>query len=225
MGLIEWIGAILGGIVINLIASELFAWGPRLSDWVTCWAVRQLPPEIQKRMREEWVGHLAALHPLSRTLAAIGFVLAAYRISVSFDRAARGALTLREWLTPKSIVVITMTRKGLQVMKARIISESDKVDTIISKAGNISGFEWLMIILGEDMDSEDVLVRRNLMAWARTTLYCVHQGILCLYGKQLQLPLLNSEPMISRTSSSSDDLMLDGPRERYVLRYRRTIRR
>jgi hypothetical protein len=34
MDVIWWVGAVAGAIGINLIASELFAWGPRLSEWL-----------------------------------------------------------------------------------------------------------------------------------------------------------------------------------------------
>jgi hypothetical protein len=84
MGLIWWITAILGAIALNLIASELFAWGPRLSECLMRHAVRRLAPEIQERMQEEWAGHLQTIPPgLWRVVAAEGFYLATHQINVA----------------------------------------------------------------------------------------------------------------------------------------------
>ena len=45
MDLIGWLVAVIGGIVVlNLIASELFAWGPKLSEWLMRHAVQTLAP-------------------------------------------------------------------------------------------------------------------------------------------------------------------------------------
>jgi hypothetical protein len=195
MGLIEWIGAILGGIAINLVASELFAWGPRLSECLTRWAVRRLPVEMQERMREEWAGHLHALTSLSRTFAAIGFVLAAYRIKVSFDRDARGALTLREWLALKPIVVMVMTSKAAIAM-ARAMSEPIVFSTATSKP---------LLTLGP----EDAMIRSNLMAKASAAWRRTHERMFRLYGTELQArdhPL----PEVPRTSSGEKILRLYG---------------
>jgi hypothetical protein len=63
MDLIAFLGAIAGGILINLTASELFAWGPRLSELLLHRAVQRLAPEMQDRMHEEWTGHLSAIPP------------------------------------------------------------------------------------------------------------------------------------------------------------------
>jgi hypothetical protein len=163
MGLIEWIGAILGGIAINLIASELFAWGPRFSNWLTRWAVRRLPIAMQGRLGEEWADHLDALHPLSRTLAAIGFALAACRIRVSFNRHARGALTVREWLTLKPVVVCVITPSAALAMKRGVGKALDAF---------ASGDHYSA---GVDLSPEDMLIRLNLMAKAVTALSHVYK--------------------------------------------------
>jgi hypothetical protein len=207
MGLIEWIGAILGGIAINLVASELFAWGPRFSEWLTHWAVRRLPVEMQERMQEEWAGHLNALHPLSRSFAAIGFVLAANRIKVSFDRDAKGALTLREWLAPKPIFVVVMTEKGAMSM-ARKMSEAINLEDDRSSA--------------VDLGPVDAEIRLNLMAKAKTALRHVQKRMLRIYGKELQ-PKHIYCTNLSRTSSG--DLAIKSARETWLFRIRSTIRR
>jgi hypothetical protein len=84
MDVIWWVTAAVGAIAINLIASELFAWGPRLSDWLMRRAVRRLAPEMQERMQEEWAGHLQTI-PLGlwRVVAAAGFYLATRQINVA----------------------------------------------------------------------------------------------------------------------------------------------
>jgi hypothetical protein len=84
MDVIWWVTAAVGAIAINLIASELFAWGPRLSEWLMHRAVRRLAPELQDRMQEEWAGHLQMIPPgLWRIVAASGFYLATRQINVA----------------------------------------------------------------------------------------------------------------------------------------------
>jgi hypothetical protein len=84
MDVIWWVTAVVGAIAVNLIASELFAWGPRLSEWLMRCAVRRLAPEMQDRMREEWAGHLQTIPPgLWRIVAAAGFYLATHQINVA----------------------------------------------------------------------------------------------------------------------------------------------
>jgi hypothetical protein len=84
MDVIWWVGAVAGAIGINLIASELFAWGPRLSEWLMHRAVRRLVPELRDRMQEEWAGHLQMIPPgLWRIVAAAGFYLATGQINVA----------------------------------------------------------------------------------------------------------------------------------------------
>jgi hypothetical protein len=84
MDVIWWVTAVAGAIGINLIASELFAWGPRFSEYVMRRAVRRLAPEMQDRMQEEWTGHLQTIPPgLWRIVAAAGFYLATREINVA----------------------------------------------------------------------------------------------------------------------------------------------
>jgi hypothetical protein len=89
MDVIWWVAAGLGAIAVNLIASELFAWGPRLSEWLLRRAVRRLAPEMQERMHHEWAGLLQTIPPgLWRIVEAAGFSLATRQINL--------ALSLRE---------------------------------------------------------------------------------------------------------------------------------
>lgn len=215
MGLIEWIGAILGGIAINLIANELFAWGPRFSEWLTRWAVWRLPVEMQERLREEWSAHLDALHPVSRTLAAIGFVLAAYRVKVSFDREAKGALGLREWLALKPIVVVVMNERGAMSL-ARTLGEV--LDLEDPRLVNIDFGDRRSVNIGP----EDVLVRSNLMAQAKAALHRLRKRALRLYSKELQ-PKANNCTNISRMSSG--DIAVESADGVLMFRFRRTILR
>jgi hypothetical protein len=84
MDVIWWISATLSAVALNVIASELFAWGPRLSEVLMRCAVRRLTPEMQERMQEEWAGHLHTIPPgLWRIVAATGFYLAAHELNVT----------------------------------------------------------------------------------------------------------------------------------------------
>jgi len=76
MGVIWWLTALAGAIAINRIASELFAWGPRVSECLMRHAVRRLAPEIQERMQEEWADLLQRIpRGLWRIVEAAGFYL------------------------------------------------------------------------------------------------------------------------------------------------------
>ena len=84
MDVIWWVATVVGVIAVNLIASELFAWGPRLSEWLMRRAVRRLAPEMQERMHQEWAGLLQTIPPgLWRIVAAAGFYLATPQINVA----------------------------------------------------------------------------------------------------------------------------------------------
>jgi hypothetical protein len=72
-------GMIVLAIVCGILANELFAWGPRLSDLLLKIAVNRMSPRLQERMREEWRGHLDALPGgLSKLSAAAGFLLSTF---------------------------------------------------------------------------------------------------------------------------------------------------
>jgi hypothetical protein len=154
---------------------------------------------MQERMREEWAGHLAALHPLSRTLAAIGFVLAAYQLRVSFDREAKGALTVREWLALKPTFVVVFTAKGALMMGRAMIKMAD------SGYSQKIGFR------------EDAVIRSNLAAKANIALRRVYKRF---HGSELQ-PTSNDRLKLSRTSSG--DIVTENARRVLIFRVRQTI--
>lgn len=206
MGLIEWIGAILGGIAVNLIASELFAWGPCLSKWLTRWAIWRLPVEMQERLREEWSAHLDALHPLTRTLAAIGFLLAAYRVRVRFERHAKGAFTLQEWLALKPIVAVVMTEEGAMSMGHKMLEALDLMKN--GAPGEV------------DLGPIDAVLRQNLMAKAKGASRRVRKRILRLRDKQPQ-PKSAYCTAVSRTISG--DVAVESADGVLLFRVRRTI--
>ena len=72
-------GMIVLAIVCGILANELFAWGPRLSDLLVKIAVNRMSPRLRDRMREEWQAHLDALPGgLSKLSAAAGFLLSTF---------------------------------------------------------------------------------------------------------------------------------------------------
>jgi hypothetical protein len=72
-------GMIILAIVCGILANELFAWGPRLSDLLLKIAVKRMSPKLRERMREEWQAHLDALPgALSKLSAAAGFLFSTF---------------------------------------------------------------------------------------------------------------------------------------------------
>jgi hypothetical protein len=47
-------GMIVLAIVCGILANELFAWGPRLSDLLLKIAVNRMSLKLRERMRGEW---------------------------------------------------------------------------------------------------------------------------------------------------------------------------
>jgi hypothetical protein len=72
-------GMIVVAIVCGILANELFAWGPRLSNLLLKIAVNRMSPRLRDRMREEWQAHLDVLPGgLSKLSAAAGFLLSTF---------------------------------------------------------------------------------------------------------------------------------------------------
>ena len=72
-------GMIVLAIVCGILANELFAWGPRLSNLLLKIAVNRMSLKLRERMREEWQAHLDALPGgLSKLSAAAGFLLSTF---------------------------------------------------------------------------------------------------------------------------------------------------
>lgn len=70
---------ILLAILCGILANELFAWGPRLSDLLLKIAVNRMPLKLQERMQEEWQAHLNALPGgLSKLSATACFLLSTF---------------------------------------------------------------------------------------------------------------------------------------------------
>jgi hypothetical protein len=107
MDVIVFVGAVTGGILIHLVASELLAWGPRLSEWLMRLAVLRLAPgAMQERMCEEWAAHLQAIPPgLWRIATAAGFLIAAMRFRMV------------KWFEPKAVVHFRLSPRAVKFLK------------------------------------------------------------------------------------------------------------
>jgi hypothetical protein len=132
MDVIWWVTAAIGAIAGNLIASELFAWGPRLSERLMCGAVRRLAPEMQERMREEWAGHLQTIPPgLWRIVAAAGFYVATHQINMA----------LRVWERQENPEEKTLQEKASGKIEGTILNVN--VDFLDAKYGMAEAMDTL----------------------------------------------------------------------------------
>ena len=78
------VAAILIGFGSKVLADEFKAWNPRLVSCLLGWAVLKLPKASRERYNEEWASHLNDMPgDLAKLLAAIGFMIAAYKISMA----------------------------------------------------------------------------------------------------------------------------------------------
>ncbi len=108
------IGEIALAIVCGALANELFAWGPSLSELLLKVAVDWMPPELRKRIREEWRAHLDDLPGgLSKLTAAAGFLLSAFKINVRI-RTSRVRLRAesRQGIEPRLFVSYSSDNSG-----------------------------------------------------------------------------------------------------------------
>ena len=55
--------AALIGVVGGILANDLFAWLPRLAQWILEKAVKRAPEEIQDRLRDEWKADMSVDMP------------------------------------------------------------------------------------------------------------------------------------------------------------------
>src|SRR4051794_39607551 len=126
MDIIWWLSAAIGGIVLNLIASELFAWGPRLSEWLMQRAVRRLAPAIRERMHEEWSGHLQSIPAgFWRIIAAVGFMLATSQINIALQ------MKNNEGMRQKNLLPLPQQKAcGLKIISDIDIADYD-IDIIL----------------------------------------------------------------------------------------------
>ncbi len=86
MGLIMTMLGLLCAVAIaaasRLLAEEVKAWMPTLTEWFIRAALRRLPVSKTKRYAEEWRGHIYELPgDISKLITAAGYVVAAGRIS------------------------------------------------------------------------------------------------------------------------------------------------
>lgn len=51
-------GGLIGAIVMNLIASDLFEWGRRWAEMLVRYAATRWPPALRERVLEEWLAEL-----------------------------------------------------------------------------------------------------------------------------------------------------------------------
>jgi hypothetical protein len=142
MDVIWWVTAAIGAIAGNLIASELFAWGPRLSERLMCGAVRRLAPEMQERLREEWAGHLQTIPPgLWRIVAAAGFYVATHQINIA----------LRVWERQENPEETTLQEKASGKIEGTILNvnvgmtKSAVLNAYVSRYAKIEGKGWVLI--------------------------------------------------------------------------------
>jgi hypothetical protein len=67
------VGAVAGGVAIDLISSEITGLAPRLGAMLIGLAVRRLPKQQRARYREEWLAHQAECPgPISKILHGLG---------------------------------------------------------------------------------------------------------------------------------------------------------
>jgi hypothetical protein len=141
MDVIWWVTAAIGAIAGNLIATELFAWGPRLSERLMCGAVRRLAPEMQERMREEWAGHLQTIPPgLWRIVAAAGFYVATHQINIA----------LRVWERQENPEETTLQEKKGKIEGTILnvnvgMTKSAVLNAYVSRYAKIEGKGWVLI--------------------------------------------------------------------------------
>jgi hypothetical protein len=135
--------AAIGAIAVNLMASELFAWGPRLSERLMCGAVRRLAPEMQARMREEWAGHLQTIPPgLWRIVAAAGFYLATRQINVALRVWERQERPDEEMLHEK----VSRKTEGPPILNVNVgMTKLAVLNAYVSRYAKIEGKGWVLI--------------------------------------------------------------------------------
>lgn len=58
MGILTILGALAGGVIVHLVACELYEKLPSIAEWLVKRAVRRLPDHARERYEEEWLAHL-----------------------------------------------------------------------------------------------------------------------------------------------------------------------
>jgi hypothetical protein len=76
---------LVASVVLAVIVVELYAWLPRISEWLLELAVRQLRAEDRERCREEWKAQLDNLpNTVVRLVHALSLTAAATQINMDF---------------------------------------------------------------------------------------------------------------------------------------------
>lgn len=85
MGLIAMISftlaGVMGAVLSRQLSDEFKAWTPWIVDRIVRFAVSRAPPDLRKRLDEEWRSHLAEIPgDLGKLLVAVGFVCASFEL-------------------------------------------------------------------------------------------------------------------------------------------------
>ena len=90
--------SIIGAAISQLLAEEFKAWVPTIADHMIRFAVSRVPPQLRKRLNEEWHSHIDEIPgTITKLVVAFGFVFASRSIRplpVAVRRAKAGATGL-----------------------------------------------------------------------------------------------------------------------------------
>jgi hypothetical protein len=118
-------GMIVLAIVCGVLANELFAWGPRLSDLLLKIAVDRMSPKLQERMREEWQAHLDALPGgLSKLSASAGFLLSTFWGFRRY-REDETPVEIEERIALEVAIALTQERERIRSVLEALKTEAD----------------------------------------------------------------------------------------------------
>ena len=71
----------LGGVVCNIVASELYDRAPSLARWIIRRTIHILPKHLRRNREEEWAAHVNEFAgKISQVIEAIRFIRANYRL-------------------------------------------------------------------------------------------------------------------------------------------------
>lgn len=105
----------LVGLLGNLLAGELAAWGPRLADKIISYSVRKLPPELEARMLEEWRALLADTPgDFAKVMTAISLFLSRNRIrdELQVERPRVSPSPHLHTLSPREVTILNWISNG-----------------------------------------------------------------------------------------------------------------
>ena len=77
----DFLSKVLAAMFGRILADDLKAWCPSVTEHLIDLAVRRLPQDLKKRYAEEWRAHIAEIPgEISKLFCAIGFVWAGWRV-------------------------------------------------------------------------------------------------------------------------------------------------